>query len=430
MTRTTRSRFDFKSFSAKQRQLLNWWMPQSPACNANGVIADGAIRSGKTVSMALSYVLWAMTTYNGCNLAMCGKTIGSFRRNVLQTLMQICATLGYRVEDRRADNLVTISSGTATNYFYVFGGRDERSQDLIQGITLAGVLFDEVALMPESFVSQATARCSVKGSKYWFNCNPDGPYHWFKADWIDKRDSKRLLYLQFGLDDNLSLPEEIKQRYRSMYQGVFYDRYILGLWSVAEGLVYTMFDRAVHVVPTVERDYKRYYISIDYGTRNPCSMGLWGYCGGVWYRVKEYYYSGRDERCNRTDEQYYEELVKLAGDRPIRAVIVDPSAASYIEVIKQRGRYRVLKADNTVLDGIRETASCLSAGKIRINDCCTNAIKEFASYAWDDKRCRRGEDAVLKVNDHAMDDIRYFAYTVLREPNKAKIRNKADYGLY
>lgn len=226
--------FHFQPFSRKQRKVLNWWTETSPVKDYDGIIADGAIRSGKTVSMSLSFVLWAMTTFNGQNFAMCGKTIGSFRRNVLFWLKLMLKSRGYRVTDHRADNLVVVSRGSVENNFYIFGGKDERSQDLIQGITLAGVFFDEVALMPESFVNQATGRCSVDGSKYWFNCNPDGPYHWFKVNWIDKARDKRLLYLHFTMDDNLSLSEAIKTRYRLMYTGVFYQRYIKGLWAIAK----------------------------------------------------------------------------------------------------------------------------------------------------------------------------------------------------
>ena len=178
--------FKFKPFSQKQKQVLTWWMPNSPVKDYDGIIADGAIRSGKTVCMSLSFVLWAMEKFSGQNFAMCGKTIGSFRRNVLFWLKLMLKSRGYQATDHRADNLVEISRKGTTNYFYIFGGKDERSQDLIQGITLAGVFCDEVALMPESFVNQATGRCSVEGSKYWFNCNPDGPYHWFKVNWIDK----------------------------------------------------------------------------------------------------------------------------------------------------------------------------------------------------------------------------------------------------
>ncbi len=232
--------FRFRPFSRRQKQVLTWWCSTSPVqAAADGLIADGSIRSGKTVSLSLSFVLWGMARFNGQNFALCGKTIASLRRNVVGVLKQmLTARGGYTAAERRGDNLLIVTRGTVTNYYYLFGGKDEGSQDLIQGITLAGALFDEVALMPESFVNQATARCSVDGSKFWFNCNPEGPEHWFYKSWILQARAKNLLYLHFTMDDNLSLSEPIKARYRAQYTGVFYERYIRGRWVVAEGLVY------------------------------------------------------------------------------------------------------------------------------------------------------------------------------------------------
>lgn len=408
--------FKFAPFSRKQRQLLNWWTDGSPVRDYDGIIADGSIRAGKTLPMSLSFVFWSMTRFDGQNFAMCGKTIGSFRRNVLPTLKEILPKHGYRVEDRRADNLILISNGQTSNYYYLFGGKDERSQDLIQGITLAGAYFDEVALMPESFVNQATARCSVDGSKWWFNCNPGGPYHWFKTEWIDKAADKHVLHLHFTMDDNLSLSEHIRQRFARQYTGVFYRRYILGEWAVAEGLIYDCFDEAVHVVPDEPREYSKYYISCDFGTYNPTTFGLWGLCKGVWYRIKEYYYSGRDKQRQKTPEQYADDLMAFAGDLPITQVIVDPSAAPLIAAIRQRTPYRVRKANNDVIKGITRVATALSGGKIKICACSQHSRKEFYTYAWDDKAAQRGEDKPIKTNDHCMDDIRYFVSAVIYAP--------------
>ncbi len=403
--------FKFQPFSDKQVKILTWWMNVSPVHDYEGIIADGAIRSGKTLSMSLSFVMWAMETFDNQNLGMCGRTIGSFRRNVMFWLKLMLKSRGYGVADHRADNLLIVTRNGKSNYFYVFGGKDERSQDLIQGITLAGILFDEVALMPESFVNQATGRCSVTGSKFWFNCNPEGPQHWFKKNWIDKRGDKTLLYLHFTMEDNLSLAEEIKQRYQAMYTGVFYDRFIRGLWVVAEGLIYPDAAEGKYNVPDdPKRKYMQYYVSIDYGTLNPCSMGLWGLSGDVWYRIKEYYHSGRDTRRQLTDEEYYTELDTLAGGLPVSSVIIDPSAASFIATIRKHGRFSVRPANNEVVDGIRATAAAMQAGKVKICECCTNTIAEFSAYRWDEKAA---EDRPIKESDHAMDDIRYFVNTVL-----------------
>lgn len=425
--------FHFKPFSLKQRKVLNWWCDTSPVKDRDGIIADGAIRSGKTVCMSLSFVFWAMSNYSDQNFAMCGKTIGSFRRNVLMVLKLMLRSRGFHVADHRADNLVDISRNGVTNHFYIFGGKDESSQDLIQGITLAGVFFDEVALMPESFVNQATGRCSVDGSKYWFNCNPDGPYHWFKLNWLDKAREKNLIVLHFTMDDNLSLSERIKERYRNMYTGVFFKRYILGLWAMAEGIIYDMFSEERHVKSVMEFvrlliDGGR-YVSIDYGTQNATVFLLWNKGrDGKWYCIREYYYSGRDKGVQKTDAEYTDDLIKFLDGTPIKAVIVDPSAASFIAELNKRG-FTVIQADNAVEDGIRLVATLLNTEKIAFSQSCRNTIMEFASYIWDPKAAERGEDKPIKQHDHAMDAVRYFCYTILN--NKVvRVGKKSDYGLH
>ncbi|WP_291650013.1 PBSX family phage terminase large subunit [Clostridium sp.] len=406
--------FKFQPFSKKQLKVLTWWMNKSPVSDMDGIIADGAIRSGKTLSMSLSYVIWAMTNFNQQNFGMCGKTIGSFRRNVLFWLKLMLKSRGYKVVDHRADNLIEISKGNTTNFFYIFGGKGERSQDLIQGITLAGCFFDEVALMPESFVNQATGRCSVDGSKFWFNCNPDGPYHWFKVNWIDKQVEKKILYLHFTMDDNLSLSEKIKARYRAMYSGVFYQRYIKGLWVVAEGVIYDMFDKTKHILETItDLITDTYYVSCDYGTQNATVFLLW--CKnreGKWICVKEYYYSGRDEVNQKTNTQYADDLKKFLGNIKPKAIIIDPSAASFIAELKKRG-YKIKKAKNDVIDGIRFVASLLNKEEIAFSKECKNTILEFNSYIWDVKASEKGEDKPIKQHDHAMDAVRYFCYTII-----------------
>lgn len=410
--------FKFKPFSKKQLKVLTWWLPESPVHDKEGIIADGAIRSGKTLSMSLSFVMWAMETFDQQNFGMCGKTIGSFRRNVLFWLKLMLKSRGYKVKDQRADNLIVVTRNNKVNYFYIFGGKDESSQDLIQGITLAGVFFDEVALMPESFVSQATGRCSVDGSKFWFNCNPAGPYHWFKVNWIDEIKKKNLIYLHFTMDDNLSLTEKVKERYRKMYSGVFFKRYILGLWIMAEGIIYDMFNEDKHKIETINRTYTEYYVSCDYGTQNPTTFGLWGKCGsgkyrGKWIKIKEYYHSGREEGKQKTDEEYYKDLENFIGDVKIKAVIVDPSAASFIATIKKHGKFIVKPAKNDVIEGIRNVGTALSKIMILYNDCCINTFREFFSYVWDEKAAERGEDKPIKQNDHCMDADRYFVNTIL-----------------
>lgn len=424
--------FQFKPFSLKQRKILSWWMPESPVHDKDGIIADGAIRSGKSLSMSFSFIIWAMECFNGQQFAMCGKSVGSFRRNVLVWLKLMLRGRGYKLYDKRSDNLVVISKGKVENTFYIFGGRDERSQDFVQGATFAGVFLDEVALMPESFVNQVTGRCSVDGSKMWFNCNPSFPSHWFKTEWIDKADEKNFLYLHFTMDDNLSLSEKIKDRYKSMYAGVFYKRYILGLWALAEGIIYPMYQEAIEEPP---QDYQPIdqKVSVDYGTMNAFGALLWGKHKNIWYATNGYYYSGRDTGITKTDEEYADALDKLVEPimlereqryikeqrlgyyptfTPIK-VIVDPSAASFITVLRKRKHgqfhwYKVIPADNAVIDGIRETATAMQKGYIKISPSIEEWRKEAEGYVWDEKS---GDDKPLKVNDHYMDSTRYFVKT-------------------
>lgn len=412
--RVKKAVFKFKAFSKKQLKILTWWTDESPVHDMDGIIADGAIRSGKTLSMSLSYIMWAMENYDEQNFGMAGKTIGSFRRNVLNLLKLMLRSRGYKVKDHKSDNMLSISKKGKTNYFYIFGGKDERSQDLIQGITLAGMFFDEVALMPESFVNQATGRCSVDGSKFWFNCNPDGPFHWFKTNWIDKQIEKNILYLHFTMNDNLSLTEKIKKRYRSMYSGVFYDRYIRGLWCIAEGIIYSMFNPDVHLVDPDDFDFCEYNIAVDYGTQNPTVFGLWGKTtDGNHVLIKEYYHSGRDTAIQKSDTQYADDLEDFMEGYDIKEIIIDPSAASFIKELRNR-KLNVRKAKNDVLDGIRLVASLLTQMKIYISKDCKMTLKEFNSYVWDEKASEKGEDKPLKTNDHSMDQMRYYANTKIR----------------
>ena len=417
----------YQKFSKRQLLSMLWWQ-QPKLRGRDAIICDGSIRSGKTLTMSVGFILWAMCTFNGQKFAICGKTIESLRRNVIINLRD---WLPYDLEitERRAENKLIISDGTGReNVFFLFGGKDESSYTLIQGMTLAGVLMDEVALMPRSFVEQALARCSVAGSTFWFNCNPEGPQHWFYLEWICKTKEHNALHLHFTMDDNPALPPEIRKRYEAMYSGVFYRRYVRGEWCKAEGLVYSIFDKAKHVtseLPKYDRSQSkhfRYYISIDYGTLNPFSAGLWCLYDGVAYRMREFYHNGRTDG-QKTDSEYYDAIEKLAGNLPIESIIIDPSAASMITEIMRRGKYTVVKARNDVLPGISYTAALLQAGRMKIGAACEDAIREFGLYAWEEK----GEtDRVIKENDHAMDDIRYFAYTILRRELFAEMRDYRD----
>lgn len=391
--------------SLQQKKILAF-----PYSKYDAIICDGAVRSGKTSIMMWAFVRWAMENFSGQRFGICGKTVDSCSKNIIVPFTAMTLSKEkYTMRWRRSEKILEVRRGTTTNWFEVFGGKDESSAALIQGRTLAGVLLDEVALMPRSFVEQALARCSVDGNKKWFSCNPESPQHWFYLEWIKKHDKRNALYLHFTMRDNPGLTEKVIEQYESMFSGVFYDRFIRGLWVVAEGLVYPMFDER-NITDEVPESGE-YYMSCDYGTLNPFSAGLWCWNGKVATRVREYYYSGRDERSNKTDEEYYIELEKLAGDLPVKSVVIDPSAASFIEVIRRHKRFRVQKAVNDVIPGIATTARYIQDGTIKVYRSCKDAIREFGLYRWDEKST---EDKPIKENDHAMDDIRYFTMTILR----------------
>ena len=403
----------FRRFSLRQRQVLTWWCAPETR-DREAIICDGAVRSGKTLCLGLSFFCWAMGTFRGQRFGLCGKTAVSLRRNLLETVRPALEELGFRWEERVSRNQVKVRFGGWENPFYLFGGRDEGSAALIQGVTLAGVLLDEAALMPRSFVEQAVARCSVEGSRLWFSCNPEGPEHWFYREWIQKAEQRRALYLHFTMADNPALSPAVQARYERGFSGTFYRRFVLGEWAAAQGRVYDFFDES-WVRPAPEGEMEQWRISCDYGTANPASFGLWGLREGVWYRVKEYYYDSRRCGAQKTDGEYAAALAELAGGRPVRKVIVDPSAASFIELLRREG-WNVEKADNDVLAGIRTTAELLRKGKLVICDPCADAIREFSLYCWDE---RAEGDRVKKAHDHAMDDIRYFAVSAAGEEKGA-----------
>ena len=398
----------FERISEKQLEICRFIREPYTA-----LICDGAVRTGKTVLMTAAFLEWSMHAFSGMRFAVCGKTVRSAERNIIEPLLALSSVAKkYRLRYSRSLSLLTAELGGRKNFYYVFGGRDESSYMLIQGMTLAGILLDETALMPRSFVEQAVTRTlSVDGAKLWFNCNPASPSHWFYREWILKAEERGAKRLHFLLEDNPGLSERAIERAKASFSGVFYDRYILGKWVAAEGLVYPRAADGEGIVPNEPRDYTRFAVSVDYGTLNPCSMGLWGYCGGVWYRFAEYYHSGRESHEQLTDEEYCDALEALAGGRPLEAVVADPSASSFLMALRRRGKYRVRPADNAVLAGIRDVAAALHEGRIAVCENCEAALREFSLYRWDTES---GEDRPVKENDHAMDEIRYFVRTMLR----------------
>jgi PBSX family phage terminase large subunit len=352
---------------------------------------------------------------------MSGKTIGSLRRNVIAPLKRMLIGRGIQYLDHRADNMIEISYLGRTNYFYLFGGKDEGSQDLVQGITAAGYYSDEVALQPESFVNQAVGRCSVDGAKLWFNCNPESPYHWFKENWINKAKDLGLYVMHFLMDDNPSLTEATKARYRQLYAAgtLFFKRYILGLWCIAEGAVYDFFSsdpKDGFVVDQLPKEFDQWRVAVDYGASNPCVFGLYGKAKGIWYKVKEKYYepaksgSKTDDRLSKDMKDFF--VMNGKAIRP-KSIDIDPSAKHLItQFIKDFPGIVIYSARNAVLDGIQTVAQALVLGLFKIYIKCVKTIEEILNYVWDTKAQEHGEDKPVKRFDHACDETRYWAMRV------------------
>lgn len=401
--------FKFSNFSQKQKMVLEWWMPDSPYADKDGIICDGSIRSGKTTVMSLSFVMWAMDTFDGENFALCGKTIQSLRRNVIKQLKLILKSRGYQVIEHRSENYMAICRGDVENDFYLFGGKDEGSQDLIQGITLAGVFFDEVALMPESFVNQATGRCSVEGSKYWFNCNPEGPDHFIKTEWIDKLTEKNLIRIHFTMRDNPSLAERIIERYERMYKGVFYDRFISGLWVLASGIIFRYFaeddspylfedDDLYHEVngKKVLKPFFKITMGIDFGGNGSkttfCLMGFMN-------RYKDFRVLEEDGLpltedidakaiCDKFVE-FYRMAIKKYGH--VDWIFPDSASTTMINSLRAAAReaglpYRNIKGcrKNEIADRPKTIDLLFNSGRLKINKRCTQIRKAIASLRWDE----------------------------------------------
>lgn len=393
--------------SSKQVEILKF-----PYTSYDALICDGAVRSGKTSIMSLSFVLWAMDQFDHQSFAICGKSVGSVERNVVEPLRNIAyLKRQFQIKYNRSGHMLTISRGMKSNRFYLFGGKDESSYMLIQGITLAGVLLDEVALMPRSFVEQALARCSVKGSKFWFNCNPENPMHWFRQEWLLKLEKHNALHLHFTMDDNPGLDEATKARYRSTWSGVFYRRYILGEWVMSEGVVYDSFSTSENVYRDAEKPVDMAWrstrtIACDYGTANPTRfLEIFDDGETIWVD-REYSWDSRKEYRQKTDREYADDLISFMGKSQC-AVIVDPSAASFIAELQSRGVY-VIPANNAVLDGIRRTSALIQKRVIKVNEGCTCLTAEMGTYVWDEKSSKRGEEKPVKENDHSQDALRYY----------------------
>lgn len=388
-------------YTKKQRQLLELWK-QKKLCRIN--LLEGSVSSGKTWVSLVLWGFWVATMPTDKLYLMCGKSLTTLKRNCLIPLEELFGRSNFQFS-------------TSAKEAYLFGRRilleganDARSESKIRGLTLQGAYCDELTLFPKDFFVMLLSRLRVPGAKLIATTNPDSPEHWLKKEYIDRRTELDMLVVRFLLDDNTTLDPQYVTAVKAEYTGVFYNRFILGEWCLAEGIVYPQFDRTQHV-RQLDSPQGKWYISVDYGTLNAFSAGLWCYDGKQAYRAAEWYYSGREQRRQLTNAQYLKHIQALAEGKKIESVIVDPSAASFITELRQAG-LTVRKGRNDVVDGIRRVSTALQQGKLLFSPDCRDCIREFSLYRWDEKAA---EDRPIKENDHAMDDVRYFVSTILRQ---------------
>ena len=374
-------------------------------------LLEGSVSSGKTWISLVLWAFWVGTSPEDKLYMMCAKSLTTLKRNCLILLQELVG------EDNFTFSINTKEGQLFGRKILLEGANDIRSESKIRGLTLQGAYCDELTQFPHDFFTMLLSRLRLPGAKLIATTNPDSPSHWLKREYIDRQDDLDFLDLKFLLDDNTTLPADYVANIKLEYTGVFYDRFILGNWVNAEGLIYPMYQKALCDPPVGRAD--AYVLSIDYGTLNAFAAILWAKFENVWYAVDGWYYSGRDTQKQLTDEEYGQEIDKRFGqytDEYVKMkVIIDPSAASFLTLMRRKRRYNVIPADNDVIDGIRETATAMQTDKIKINPELTWFVRELEGYVWDDKSA---EDRPVKVADHACDSCRYFVKTMKIAQNR------------
>ncbi|MCO7127800.1 PBSX family phage terminase large subunit [Sporolactobacillus shoreicorticis] len=410
--------FQFKPFSDQQIKLLTWWLPGvSPYADYDGIIAEGSIRAGKTIAMIDSFLTWSLETFDGESFILGGKTMGALKRNVLNPLFQILVAKGIAYKYIRSDD-PHVEIGN--NIYYLFGGDNEKSQDKVQGLTAAGAYLDEAALMPKSFVDQVMGRCSVDGAKYFFNCNPGHPKHWLKVEIIDHAKEKNFLVLHFTMDDNLTLSKKVKERLKRMFSGVFYLRYILGQWVVAEGLVYDMFKEKEHVIShdkvqkmLDDHEFYRFIGGVDWGYRDPMVGGVYGLPRGKVKAIKiaEFY---KTKQHTEDLAKWFIEWQKKLGTT-LKVIYCDSAEQDRIDTLRL-WKLHARNADKEIGAGLNTVMTMIQNGEYLICEDCKETINEMLIYSYpgpDDPAAKK--DQPLDENNHAMDESRYVLHSYFRK---------------
>lgn len=392
---------EWKPFSSKQLDFIR-------NSNARLNIADGAVRAGKTIACNVRWLDYIATGPKG-DLALLGKTRDTLQRNVLATLFEIVGDGNYHWVNKQSGELIILGRRC-----YCFGAANEEAESKLRGATFAGALCDEANLYPKAVFTQLLARCSITGAKIFLNCNPDSPQHWMYTDYITNKAIHNKKRWTFLMEDNLSLSPAYIADLKSEYSGVWYKRMIEGLWVAAEGLIYDMFNKDIHVVDNAMQRANcnirgiTWIVACDYGTSSVMSWGLYALTPrGLVIKKKEYYYDARITKKQKTDAEFASDFKEwLRNEAEPFMVYCDPSASSWKETLRREG-YKVANANNDVINGIRRVGSMLNTGEYIIDSSCVNTVREYQTYTWDVESQKLGFDKPVKQNDHAVDTDRY-----------------------
>lgn len=401
-------------YTPKQLNLMRLW--QNDELKRINLL-EGSVSSGKTWISLVLWAFWVKTMPNDPDslYLMAARSLTTLKRNCLLLLQSLVGERNFKF------SLSSKEGWLFGRHILLEGANDAQAEAKIRGLTLQGAYCDEVTKLPHDFWMMLLSRLRKAGAKLFATTNPDAPGHWLKTEYIDRADEIDILVLKFLLDDNTTLPAEYVENIKKEYTGVFYDRFIRGLWILAEGIIYPMYQQALADPPEglTPTDYR---LSIDYGTMNAFAALLWEKHGKVWYATKGYYYSGRDKGTTKTDEEYgadlddfvrdicepWAETAKKTGMMRKLKTMVDPSAASFITLLRKKSWYTVIPADNDVIDGIRETGTAMIMGLIKISPSLDFLIREIEGYVWDGNS---EEDRPVKIADHGCDAMRYFVFT-------------------
>lgn len=371
---------------------------------------EGAVRSGKTIASILRWLEFVAGCDHG-KLIMVGKTERTLKGNVLDPMAELLGDDEYSAR---------IGAGEITLYgrdIEIVGANDERSEQKIRGRTFRGAYCDEATLYPQSFWMMLLSRLSSTGAKMFATMNPDNPYHWMKKDYINRRDELDLAVFSFVIDDNPYLDPIFVANLKKEFTGLWYKRFILGQWVMAEGVIYDMFDdKNIKVIDDYPAIY--YVAGADYGTGNPTAFGLYAVNKNMTpkiYKVKEYYYDSKLSGRQKTDAEYSKDFIKfIDGVFPLKGIYIDPSAASFRAQLIKDGVSGITSCDNDVLEGIKTQSMLLENEDYAIHPSCRQTIQDYYAYSWDKNAQKKGEDKPLKQYDHTKDEERYVLHSLMK----------------